>query len=99
MCRKWTGHYLVSIDSLRPVLSIESEENFSWYQSAEKVRVGLGKTCGQVVFFDLVGVVDLIGLAMGAFDASKSVKIGIHIYVHHKRNHYEITDGLSRNQI
>ena len=35
------------------------------------MRVGLGKTCGLVVFFDLVGVVDSIGLAMCAFDTTK----------------------------
>ena len=51
ICRKWTGHYLVSTDIPREALSIQGEENISWYKSSEKVRRGFCKTCGTNLFF------------------------------------------------
>lgn len=51
ICRKWTGHYLVSTDIPRAALIIERKENVSWYQSSEKVRRGFCETCGTNLFF------------------------------------------------
>ena len=48
-----------------------AKRTFLGINRLKKVRFGLGKTCGPVVFFDLVGVVESIGLAMGAFDTTK----------------------------
>lgn len=50
ICRKWSGHYLVSTDIPREELIIEGKENVSRFQSSEKVRRGFCKTCGTNFF-------------------------------------------------
>ena len=98
ICRKWTGHYLVSTDIPREALIIEGQENVSWYQSSEKVRRGFCKTCGTNLFFDPVVETDWTAVSMGVFDGPTDVKTHIHIFVSQKGDYYDITDGLPQNE-
>lgn len=96
-CRKTSGHYWASTDVVRTDLTIEGEENLTWFRSSEKVRRGFCRTCGSALFWDPIGR-EKIGVAMGAFDKPTGTKLHIHIFVADKGDYYEIADGLPQNQ-
>ena len=97
MCRKHSGHFEASTDVPRDRLTVEGEENVSWYQSSKKVRRGFCKICGSSLFFDPPHM-DWIAVSMGAFDAPTNTKIERHIFVADKGDYYDIADGLPQNQ-
>lgn len=96
-CRKHSGHYFASTDVPGEALTIDGEDQITWYQSSEKVRRGFCSTCGSSLFWDPLHR-DWIGIAMGAFDAPTQTKLGMHIYVAEKGDYYDIADGLPQNQ-
>lgn len=98
ICRKWSGHYLVSTDIPREALNIQGAENVTWYHSSEKVRRGFCKICGSNLFFDPVIETDWTAVSMGAFDGKTDVATNIHIFVSQKGDYYEITDDLPQNE-
>ena len=55
-----------------------------------------GSTCGASLFWDPIQK-DVIGVAMGAFDAPTDTHLAIHIVVADKGDYYEIKDGLPQN--
>jgi hypothetical protein len=92
-CRKQSGHIFVSTDVPRAAVAIKGEKNITWYQATEKVRRGFCKTCGCALFWDPVKL-DVIGIAMGAFDSPTNTRIALHGHVSQKGDYYEITDGI-----
>ena len=52
--------------------------------------------CGASLFWDPIHK-DVIGIAMGAFDAPTNTQLAIHIYVADKGDYYDIKDGLPQN--
>lgn len=96
-CRKQTGHSLVSTNVLRKDLAVEGAENLTWFQSSEKVRRGFCSRCGSALFWDPVHL-DLMGVAMGAFDAPTGTRLDHHIFVSQKGDYYDITDGLPQRE-
>lgn len=97
ICRKTSGHYYAGTDVPRTAVTIEGEENVTWYRSSEKARRGFCSTCGSSLFFDPI-YRDWIGIAMGAFDKPTNTHLAIHIFVANKGDYYEITDGLPQNE-
>ena len=95
-CRKQSGHYWASTDVPRGVLTIEGNENLTWYQSSEPVQRGFCQTCGSFLFWDPVER-DSIGVSMGAFDGPTGTQLHLHIFVADKGDYYEIADGLPQN--
>ena len=99
-CRKWTGHFLTSTEVQRSALTVDGEENLTWYHSSEKVRRGFCAKCGASLFFDPLDHEkhNWIGISMGAFDTPTETKLALHIFVAEKGDYYEITDGLPQNE-
>ena len=97
MCRKHSGHFEASTDVPKETLTVEGEENVTWYQSSKKVRRGFCKICGSSLFFDPPHL-DWIAVSMGAFDDPTNTKIERHIFVADKGDYYDIADGLPQNQ-
>ena len=99
-CRKWSGHYLAGTDIPRASLSVQGEENVTWYQSSEKVRRGFCRHCGSSLFFDPLDREkhDWTSVAMGAFDSPTNAAIDVHIFVAEKGDYYEITDDIPQNE-
>ena len=93
MCRKFTGHYLVSCEVAKRDLLIEDETSVGWYASSAKVKRGFCPKCGSTLFFDPPHL-DWIAIAMGAFDGPTGAAIEKHIFVADKGDYYELTDGL-----
>ena len=92
-CRKSSGHYFASTDVPRSAVTIQGEDNVSWYQSSEKARRGFCATCGSSLFWDPL-FKDWIGVAMGAFETRTETQLAIHIYVADRRDYYEIADSV-----
>ena len=95
-CRKQSGHFFASTDVPRSALTIHGAEHVTWYRSSEKVRRGFCATCGASLFWDPVQR-DGIGVAMGAFDTPTATRLGMHIFVAEKGDHYDIGDDLPQN--
>ncbi len=98
ICRKMTGHYLVTTDIPRESLSVEGMEFVTWFHSSEKARRGFCAKCGSTLFFDPVTEIDWTSVAMGAFCQPTDVKTHVHIFVSQKGDYYEITDGLPQSE-
>jgi hypothetical protein len=96
-CRKQSGHYWASTDVLKADLTLEGDENLTWYHASEKVRRGFCKRCGSFLFWDPIAR-DKIAIAMGAFDGPTNTHLGHHIFVADKGDYYDINDGLPQNQ-
>ena len=97
MCRKHSGHFEASTDVPKETLTVEGEENVTWYQSSKKVRRGFCKICGSSLFFDPPHL-DWIAVSMGAFDDPTNTRIERHIFVADKGDYYDIADDLPQNQ-
>ena len=99
-CRKWSGHFLAGSDVPRSSVTVEGEENITWYHSSEKVRRGFCRHCGSYLFFDPMDREkhDWTGISMGALELPTNAKIALHIFVAEKGDYYEITDGLPQNR-
>ncbi|MGD0190927.1 MAG: GFA family protein [Rhizomicrobium sp.] len=92
-CRKQSGHYFVSTNVPRASLTLHGAEHVTWYQSSGKVRRGFCSACGSFLFWDPVGL-DIIAIAMGAFDRPTGTRLAKHIFVPEKGDYYDIADGL-----
>ena len=99
-CRKWTGHYLASIEAKRSELTLEDPDRVSWYASSDKARRGFCANCGSPLFFDPLDTEkhDWIGISAGAFDDPTGARMALHIFVAEKGDYYEIIDGLPQNE-
>lgn len=99
-CRKWTGHFLPSVEVARTALILQGESHLKWFHSSAKVRRGFCAECGTSLFFDPIDQQKhhWIAIALGAFDAAVDVKLGMHIFVAEKGSYYELNDGLPQNE-
>lgn len=97
MCRKATGHHLVSTEVEREQLKITRAENLLWYQSSTKARRGFCGSCGSTLFFDPPHT-RWIAIAMGCFDGETDAKIDRHIFVDDKGDYYDIADGVPQER-
>lgn len=96
-CRKHHGHFEAGTEVDKSALTINGEDNVTWYRSSEKVRRGFCRVCGSSLFFDPV-FRDWIGISMGAFDGPSGVRLERHIFVADKGDYYDIADGLPQNE-
>ena len=96
-CRKFSGHVEASTDVPKSALTIEGEDKVTWYDSSEKVRRGFCSVCGSSLFFN-PNFHDWIGVSMGMFDGPTHTSLKMHIFVAHKGDYYDITDGLPQNE-
>ncbi|MGF1477637.1 MAG: GFA family protein [Geminicoccaceae bacterium] len=96
-CRKFTGHFEVSIDVPDARLSVRGDESVKWFQPSEKTRRRFCCRCGSSSFFDPIHH-DWIGISMGAFDCPTGTTVAMHIYVADKGDYYQIADGLPQKR-
>ena len=95
-CRKQSGHFWASTNVPRDALAIDGADKLTWYQSSEKVRRGFCSVCGAFLFWDPIKL-DLIAVAMGAFEGPTGTHLAKHIFVAEKGDYYDITDGLPQS--
>lgn len=99
-CRKWTGHFLPSVECDRESLQLTNKTGLKWYPSSAKVRRGFCEQCGSSLFFDPLDREKhrWIAVALGTIDAPTDTQLGLHIFVAEKGDYYELNDGLPQNQ-
>lgn len=92
-CRKQTGHFLAAVNVKTSSLSIEGEQNVSWFQSSEQVRRGFCNVCGSTLFWDArIEGYEYIAVAMGLLDEATGTRICKHTFVADKGDYYELDD-------
>ena len=99
-CRKWTGHFLPSVECDRDSLQFTQQSGLKWYTSSAKVRRGFCDQCGSSLFFDPLDQQkhSWIAVALGTLETPTDAQIGLHIFVAEKGDYYELNDGLPQNQ-
>lgn len=94
-CRRQTGLYYAATNVSLDRLTVEGEENVTWYRASETARRGFCRVCGSALFWKSEDA-DYISIMAGAFDKPTGLSIGYHIYCADKGDFYEIDDGRPR---
>ena len=89
MCRKQTGHFLVTVEVDKNNLEISGSELLKWYDSSEKARRGFCGKCGSVLFFDAIHQ-PWIAVTTGTMTPPTETRINLHIYTKDKGDYYRI---------
>lgn len=95
-CRKQSGHFWVSTNVPRDALTILGADQLTWFRSSEKVQRGFCSQCGSFLLWDPIGM-DVIAVAMGAFDRPTGTTLEKHIFVTEKGDYYELADGVPQH--
>lgn len=90
-CRKFSGHFFVSTDVPRSRVTIQGQEQLSWFRSSQKARRGFCSICGSSLFWDAPEQ-GWIGIALGAFDEPTGTRIACHVHTAEKSDYYVIDD-------
>jgi hypothetical protein len=92
-CRRQTGHHYGATNVADAAISIEGVEKLTWYRASHDARRGFCSVCGSALFWKRDGSADISVMA-GAFDSPSGLVGEAHIFVPHKGDYYDITDGL-----
>ena len=97
LCRKQSGHYWASTNVKRSDLQLGGADKITWYRASQKVRRGFCSICGAFLFWDPIAM-DIIAIAMGAFDLPTGTRLAKHIFVGDKGDYYDIVDDLPQSR-
>lgn len=92
-CRRQSGHFAVAGDVANADITFQSSETLTWYRSSDFARRGFCKTCGSALFWQMDGSAD-VSVNTGCLDQPTGLTLASHIFVAHKGDYYQITDGL-----
>jgi hypothetical protein len=95
-CRKQTGLYYASTNAATKDLTMEGEDNITWYQSSDEGRRGFCKHCGSALFWKYRGQED-ISIQAGSLEKPTGLTPGYHIFCADKGDFYAINDGLPQH--
>ncbi len=94
-CRKQTGHFYAATSADDNDLTIEGEDNLTWYSASADAKRGFCSTCGSALFWKGNGRNETSILA-GSLDDEAGIKLSTHIYVADKGQYDEINDDLPK---
>jgi hypothetical protein len=94
-CRRFHGHVGAYTNAARTDLSFAEARGLRWYQSSSFARRGFCGACGSSLFWERIGG-DIISIAAGCLDPPTGLRTVGHIFVAHRGDYYEITDGLKQ---
>jgi hypothetical protein len=95
MCRQWHGAPGDYSNARWDDLQFDEQDGLTWYQSSSFARRGFCSECGSSLFWQRIGA-PVVSIAVGALDDPTGLKMERHIFVAHKGDWYEITDGLQQ---
>ena len=90
-CTKQSGGVWASAQVMMHDLEITGD--VSWYEASETAKRGFCAKCGSFLFWK-GNDEEEISFALGAVEAPTGLKLEKHIFVSHKSDFYEISDGL-----
>ena len=88
-CRKTSGHYVAASRIARTGLEMIADETLVWFQSSEKAKRGVCRTCGSSLFWDPVEE-DSIGIMAGTIDQPVGLETGENILVEDKSDYHAL---------
>ncbi|MFK5980985.1 MAG: GFA family protein [Rhizobiaceae bacterium] len=90
-CRKQSGHFFAATAAHNEDLSIQGEENLTWFNASEDAERGFCKTCGSTLFWRHSDE-SFTSILAGSLDGETGLKIAKHIFVADKGDYYDILD-------
>lgn len=91
-CRKQSGHYVVGASVDWQNVTLEGEDNITWYDSSDIARRGFCSICGSGLFW--VSPEYGANISAGSLDEPTGLSMTYHIFVADKGDYYDITDDL-----
>jgi hypothetical protein len=92
-CRKQAGHRHASTGAKTSDIEIDGAAHITWYRASPEAERGFCSTCGSHLFWKR-STRDYTGILAASLDEPSGLRIAKHIFVGHKGDYYEITDGL-----
>ena len=92
-CRKQSGHFVAAATAKRDCVTIEGEENLTWYSASPGTGRGFCRTCGSHLFWKQEGW-DGLSINLGALEGETGLSLSHHIFCADKGDYYEIDDSL-----
>ncbi len=94
-CRKQSGHFFAATSASNTDLTIEGEDNLTWYNASPDAKRGFCSNCGSALFWK-ADEDDHTSILAGSLDDEAGIKLSAHIFVADKGNYYEIDDDLPK---
>jgi hypothetical protein len=95
-CRRFHGHVGAYTNAARADVHFAAERGLRWYRSSSFAQRGFCGECGASLFWQGDGG-DTLSIAAGCLDAPTGLRTVGHIFVAHRGDYYEITDGLTQH--
>ncbi len=94
-CRKQTGHFCAATNAADDDLTIDGQDNITWFHASPEARRGFCKHCGSSLFWK-PGHSENTSILAGSLNHKSGVKLTSHIYVADKGDYYELEDDLPK---
>lgn len=94
-CRRQSGHFFAATNVSDADITVDGEENVTWFEASSFARRGFCRTCGSLLFWK-PNQDTYVSVLAGSFDAPTGMAGDCHIFVADKGDYYEIGDGLPR---
>lgn len=88
-CRKQSGHFYAATAAQNEDLTIQGEDNLTWFHASDDAERGFCKTCGSALFWRHSGE-SFTSILAGSLDEKNGLKIAKHIFVADKGDYYDI---------
>ncbi|MDH3378718.1 MAG: GFA family protein [Gammaproteobacteria bacterium] len=92
-CRKQSGHGYATAMTKSGDVTIEGEENVTWFRASPVAERGFCSSCGSHLFWRSTKD-DEMAILAASIDDSSGLKLTSHIFVNDKGDYYDIADGL-----
>lgn len=97
-CRRWSGHYWVSVNVRRETMAfLRGEDKIGWHRSSDYVRRGFCKACGSALFWQPDQHPEyghIFAISAGSLDMPTGLRLAEHIFVGEKGDYYDLADSL-----
>lgn len=94
-CRKQSGHFYAATAAHNDDLTIQGEDNLTWFHASKDAERGFCKFCGSTLFWRHAEE-DFTSILAGSLDGETGLKIAKHIFVADKGDYYEIEGDVQQ---
>lgn len=94
-CTKTHGHFAAYTSVLEENINFKSKKTLKWFQSSVKAKRGFCNECGASIFFKTLGS-KAVSLSAGMLKNPTGLVTSSHIFLHNKRDYYELSDKLPK---
>lgn len=95
-CRRIHGHAPGYSAARTPEITIDGEDNISWYRTSDSAQRGFCRSCGSSLFWKPDGRA-MVSVAAGSIQAPTGLKTVRHIFAADKGDYYTIADGMPQD--